>query len=83
METLNGYIVIEKVDNNVTTSSGLSIGIQKDVRYIKAKVFMSPKEHPIKKGDIVLYDKNQGHNVVLGEGKEYKVIKDINVVMIM
>ena len=86
MKAVGKYIVIDPVkEDNVKTQGGLILGEQQreDIRYRRAKVVEPGSDVDVlKKGDEIYYDRSSGFNIELNN-KEYKVIKEFDVVVIL
>ena len=86
MKAVGKYIVIDPVkENNIKTQGGLILGEQQreDIRYRRAKVVEPGSDVDVLKiGDEIYYDKSSGFNIELNN-KEYKVIKEFDVVVIL
>jgi co-chaperonin GroES (HSP10) len=86
MKAIGRYIVIEpKKETDVTTKGGLILANsqREDVRYREAKVITVGNDvKGIKKGNEIYYDKAAGFNIELKK-ETYKVIKEIDVVIIL
>ena len=86
MKAVGKYIVIDPVkEDNVKTQGGLILGEQQreDIRYRRAKVVEPGSDVDVlKTGDEIYYDKSSGFNIELNN-KEYKVIKEFDVVVIL
>ena len=86
MKAVGKYIVINPIDKvNSTTKGGLLLGEKQreDIRYREAEVInVSDEVNVIKKGDKIYYDKSAGFDVDI-KNKEYKVIKEMDVVIVL
>ena len=86
MKAVGKYIVIDPVkEDNVKTQGGLILGEQQreDIRYRRAKVVEPGSDVDVlKAGDEIYYDRSSGFNIELNN-KEYKVIKEFDVVVIL
>jgi len=86
MKAVGKYIVIDPVkEDNIKTQGGLILGEQQreDIRYRRAKVVEPGSDVDVLKiGDEIYYDKSSGFNIELNN-KEYKVIKEFDVVVIL
>ncbi len=86
MKAIGRYIVIEpKKETDVTTKGGLILANsqREDIRYREAKVITVGNDvKGIKKGNEIYYDKAAGFNIELKK-ETYKVIKEIDVVIIL
>jgi co-chaperonin GroES (HSP10) len=84
MKAINDYIVIEKIKEQKTTSSGflLTDDTDSDNRYKKAKVIsVGNLAEMIKEGTVVMYDKHAGHDISYDDIM-YRVIKLRDVVLV-
>ena len=86
MKAVGKYIVIDPVkEDNIKTQGGLILGEQQreDIRYRRAKVIEPGSDVDVlKTGDEIYYDRSSGFNIELNN-KEYKVIKEFDVVVIL
>ena len=86
MKAIGKYIIIEPIEeSNIKTEGGiiLSDKQREDIRYRKAKVINPGTDVKfIKKDDNVCYDRNAGFGIQIKE-KQYKVIKEFDVVVIL
>jgi len=86
MKAIGKYIVINPTHNKTsTTSGGLILGEKQreDVRYRQATVInVGDAVNIIKEKDNIYYDKSAGFNIEI-KSKTYKVIKEIDVVIIL
>ena len=86
MKAIGKYIVINPIKETSTQTKGgliLAEAQREDIRYRKAKVVKPGTEvNVINKGDEIYYDKNAGFNIEINKD-EYKVIKEIDVVVIL
>ena len=86
MKAVGKYIVIDPVkEDNVKTQGGLILGEQQreDIRYRRARVVEPGSDvNVLKTGDEIYYDRSSGFNIELNN-KEYKVIKEFDVVVIL
>ena len=86
MKAVGKYIVIDPVkEDNIKTQGGLILGEQQreDIRYTRAKVVEPGSDVDVlKTGDEIYYDRSSGFNIELNN-KEYKVIKEFDVVVIL
>jgi|TARA_R110000824_G_C15015862_1_gene657863 co-chaperonin GroES (HSP10) len=85
MKPINKYIIIEPIKEELKTESGLLLSVEdaKHFRYKKAKVIKSGTnvEH-IQKDDIIFYDKNAGHDLLLVD-IPYTIILERDVVVVL
>lgn len=86
MKAIGKYIVIEPLkDVEVKTKGGLLLAEaqREDIRYRRAKVIEPGSDvNVIKKGNEIYYDRAAGFNIELNK-EQYKVIKEIDVVVII
>tara|TARA_R100000908_G_scaffold63129_1_gene43498 strand:- start:815 stop:1072 length:258 start_codon:yes stop_codon:yes gene_type:complete len=84
MQALNYYVVVEKIKEAPKKVGGLELteDQNKDVRYLKGKVISAAKAvEGLNVGDIVHYDKHQGHGIELNE-KLYYVLRLSDIVIV-
>ena len=86
MKAVGKYIVIKpNKEISVKTKGGLILGEKnrEDIRYREAEVInVGTDVNAINKGDKIYYDKTAGFNVEIKQ-KPYKVIKELDVVIIL
>jgi len=86
MKAVGKYIVIDPVkETNVKTEGGLILAEKQreDIRYRRAKVIEPGSDvNVLKQGDEIYYDRSSGFKIELNN-KEYKVIKEFDVVVIL
>ena len=86
MKAVGKYIVIDPIKEVDTTTKGGLILAEKqreDIRYRRAKVVEPGSDVDVlKTGDEIYYDRSSGFNIELNN-KEYKVIKEFDVVVIL
>ena len=86
MKAVGKYIVIDPIKEVDTTTKGGLILAEKqreDIRYRRAKVIETGSEVKVlKKGDEIYYDRNAGFSIEINKDN-YKVIKEIDVVIIL
>ena len=86
MKAVGINLIIQKVEENITTSKGgllLSKNDRSDIRYIEALVVSVGEEvKGVKKDDKIFYDRHAGHLIELIDEK-YHVIKDQDVVVVL
>ena len=86
MKAVGKYIVIDPVkETNVKTEGGLILAEKQreDIRYRRAKVVEPGSDVKVlKTGDEIYYDRSSGFKIELNN-KEYKVIKEFDVVVIL
>ena len=86
MKAVGKYIVIDPIKEVDTTTKGGLILAEKqreDIRYRRAKV-VEPGSNVelLSKGDEIYYDRNAGFGIEINKNK-YKVIKELDVVVII
>lgn len=85
MKAINKYIIVEKVSEQVKTSTGILLSAEdsNEFRYNKGTV-VSPGTgvDTVKEGDVVYYDKSSGHTMVI-EDRKYTIIREADVVVIL
>ena len=86
MKAVGRNLIIQKVEENITTSKGgllLNKNDRSDIRYIEALVVSVGEEvKGVKKDDKIFYDRHAGHLIELIDEK-YHVIKDQDVVVVL
>jgi len=85
MRAVNNYIIISEPVEEKKTSTGLLLTVDQseEMQYGKGEVVETgDKVTVVKKGDIIYFDKRQGHQVRL-EGVLYGVIREPDVVVIL
>lgn len=85
MRAVNNYIIISEPVEEKKTSTGLLLTVDQseEMRYGKGEVVETgDKVTVVKKGDMIYFDKRQGHQVRL-EGVLYGVIREPDVVVIL
>jgi co-chaperonin GroES (HSP10) len=85
MRAVNNYIIINETVEEKKTSTGLILTATEgeEMRYGKGEVAeIGDKVTTVKKGDVIYFDKRQGHQVRL-EGVLYGIIREPDVVVIM
>lgn len=85
MKPLNKYIIVDDIEEQITTDSGLLLSgkDKEDMRYQKAKVLVPGTEvNIINKGDVVYYDKSRSFTMIINkEAKTIILERDIVVVL--
>lgn len=84
MKAINYFVVIEKIKEAPKTVGGLELteSQNSDVRYLKGKVISAGNlVESLKKGDIVYYDKHNGHGIEWKD-KLYHVLKLGDIVIV-
>jgi co-chaperonin GroES (HSP10) len=85
MRAVNKYIIINQIIEEAKTSSGLLLtNVENDeMRYGKGTVVSIGNEvMAVKEGDLIYFDKRNGHQVRI-DGTVYGVIKEADVVVIL
>ena len=85
MKPINKYIVINKIEEELTTDSGLilSDADANAFRYKKAKVVKPGTEvKPVEEDDLIYYDKHAGFDMII-EQSTYTVILERDVVVVL
>jgi co-chaperonin GroES (HSP10) len=84
MKAIGKYIVIEPIKENDTTTKGgllLAEKQREDIRYRKAKIIQAGTDVlMLKKDDEIYYDRSSGFNIEINK-EQYKVIKELDVVI--
>jgi co-chaperonin GroES (HSP10) len=84
MKAINYYVVVEKIKEEPKKVGGLELteAQNSDVRYLKAKVISAGNlVEAIGEGDIVYYDKHNGHGIQWKD-KLYHVLKLADIVLV-
>ena len=84
MKAIGKYIIIKKIEEQIETKSGILLGAgdMQDVRYRKAKVVKSGTlVDAIKENDIIYYDRQSGHTMMINNEK-YSIIQERDVVVV-
>jgi co-chaperonin GroES (HSP10) len=86
MRVLGKYVVIDKVTDGETTDSGLVLSNEEadiNLRYRKGVVVQPGADvYNIKRGDVVFYDRNAGHSLLI-DGVSHSVILERDVVVVL
>lgn len=85
MKPINKYLVIDPIDEQLVSSSGLILSTEdaKSFRYKKATVVEPGTQiDTIHKGDVIYYDKNAGHSMMIGDAT-YTIILERDVVVVL
>lgn len=85
MRAVNKYIIINQIIEEAKTSSGLLLtNVENDeMRYGKGTVVSVGNEVvAVKEGDMIYFDKRNGHQVRI-DGTVYGVIKEADVVVLL
>jgi len=85
MKPIGKYIVIKTIDEELKTESGLILSGEdmNQMRYKRGIVIESGTEVPhIKKDDDIYYDKAHGFTMLI-EDKQYTIIRESDVVVVL
>jgi co-chaperonin GroES (HSP10) len=85
MKPIGKYIVINKINEELKTESGLLLSAQdaSDFRYRKGEVVKAGTDvNVINEGDLIYYDKSAGHEMLI-EDNPYTVITERDVVVVL
>ena len=86
MKAIGKYIIIEPIEeSNIKTEGGLILSDKQreDIRYRQATVVaVGTDVEAIVTDDAIYYDRSSGFNIELNN-KEYKVIKEFDVVIVL
>ena len=86
MRAVGKYIVIKHIKEvNTTTKGGLILAEKQreDIRYRRAKVVKPGSDvSVVKNGDEVYYDKAAGFNIEI-KNEVYKIIKELDIVIVL
>ena len=85
MKPIGKYIVIKTIDEELKTESGLILSGEdvNQMRYKRGIVIESGTEEPhIKKDDDIYYDKAHGFTMLI-EDKQYTIIRESDVVVVL
>ena len=86
MKAIGKYIVINPIKEKENKTKGgllLAENQREDIRYRKATIIEPGTEVKVlKKGDTIYYDRSAGFNIELNK-EHYKVIKEMDVVIIL
>ncbi len=84
MKPIGKYIIINIINENVKTDSGLILSDDEvtTFRYKKAEVVkVGTDVSVISDGDFIYYDRNSGHSMIIN-GETYSVITERDVVVV-
>lgn len=83
MRAVNKYILIEKIDQKLKTSSGLILSGDDagEMRYNKGTVINTSVD-TVSEGDVIYYDKSAGHTMII-EDRKVTIIQERDVVVIL
>ena len=85
MKPIGKYIIINTVDEEIKTESGilLSASDVDEFRYKKGKVIKTGSDVTvIQENDSIYYDKNAGHTMLIKD-KSYTIISERDVVVVL
>ena len=85
MRAVNNFVIIDELVEEKKTSTGLILTADEseEMRYGKGTVVEAgDRVAVVKKGDVIYFDKRQGHQVRL-EGTLYGIIREQDVVVIL
>ena len=84
MKAINRYIIVDKIKVEPKKVAGIIMTDDTDVdnRYIKAKIISCGNlVQVLKDNDTIYYDKHAGHDISFND-KLYRVIRDMDVVLV-
>ena len=84
MQAINNYIIVDKIKLEPKKVAGLIMTDETDVdnRYLKANIISCGNlVEGLKDNDVVYYDKHAGHDISFND-KLYRVIRDMDVVLV-
>jgi chaperonin GroES len=85
MKAIGKYIVIEEINEKITTESGILLTSQdsNQLRYKKGTVIIPGTDvKTVKKGDVIYYDKRAGHSMSLNN-EMVSIITENDVVVVL
>lgn len=85
MQPIGKYIAVKPIDEEVKTNSGLLLSAKDvdDYRYKKGRIIKAGTEvNVIKADDIIYYDKNAGHTMLI-DNESMTIIEERNVVVVI
>ncbi len=85
MKPIGKYIIIKRIDEEVFTDAGLLLSQDeaRSRRYQKGEIVKVGTEvNGIKSLDVIYYDQRQSHTMVI-EGKQYTVIQERDIVVVL
>ena len=85
MRPINKYIIINTIEEEIKTDSGLLLSANdvKDFRYKKGEVVKSGTNVvDIKEGDMIYYDKMSGYTMIIND-KQYTIILERDDVVVL
>ena len=84
MKAINRYIIVDKIKTEPKKVAGLIMTDDTDVdnRYLKANIISCGNlVEGLKDNDVVYYDKHAGHDISFND-KLYRVIRDMDIVLV-
>ena len=84
MKAINRYIIVKNIKTEPKKVAGLIVtdNTDADNRYIKAKIISCGNlVEVLKKDNTIYYDKHAGHDISFND-KLYRVIRDMDVVLV-
>ena len=84
MKAINRYIIVDKIKTEPKKVAGLIMTDETDVdnRYLKANIISCGNlVEGLKDNDVVYYDKHAGHDISFNY-KLYRVIRDVDIVLV-
>jgi len=85
MKPINKYIVINQIDEQITTESGLVLSDSdaNSFRYKKAEIVKPGTEvTSVNEGDVIFYDKHAGFEMIINQ-HTYTIILERDVVVVV
>lgn len=85
MQPIGKYIAVKPIDEEIKTKSGLLLSAKDadDFRYKKGKVIKPGSDVTvIKSDDLIYYDKNAGHSMLI-DNESMTIIEERNVVVVI
>ena len=84
MKAINRYIIVQNIKTEPKKVAGLIMTDETDVdnRYLKANIISCGNlVEGLKDNDVVYYDKHAGHDISFND-KLYRVIRDMDIVLV-
>ena len=84
MKAINRYIIVDRIKTEPKKVAGLIMTDDTDVdnRYLKAKIISCGNlVEGLNNGDTIYYDKHAGHDISFND-KLYRVIRDMDIVLV-
>ena len=84
MKAINRYIIVDRIKTEPKKVAGLIMTDETDVdnRYLKANIISCGNlVEGLKDNDVVYYDKHAGHDISFND-KLYRVIRDMDIVLV-